>query len=120
MSDSQNTPPIDLDRLAKTFGDDEGVIEELYATYLKQVRDLLDQLRDALAAEEGERVNRVAHAIKGSSGNIGAKNMHAHASAVEDNSIDCDLETARQHATVMFLEFRSVEAFLEDFLKSTC
>lgn len=120
MTDSTNTPPINVDRLAQTFGDDPGVMEELYTTYLEQMRELLDQLRDALAEEDGERVNKLAHAIKGSSANVGANNMRAHASAVEDQSIDCDLETARQHATVMFMEFRAVEGFLENFLKSNC
>ncbi len=120
MADSTNTPPINVGRLAQTFGDDPAVIEELYSTYLEQVRDLLDELREALAQEDGERVNKLAHAIKGSSGNVGADNMRVHASAVEDQSIDCDLETARLHATVMFMEFRAVEGFLENFLKTNC
>jgi HPt (histidine-containing phosphotransfer) domain-containing protein len=46
----------------------------------------LHDLRDSIAAENPERLARAAHALKSSSGNVGAKRIYTLCAAIEENA----------------------------------
>ena len=46
----------------------------------------LHDLRDAVAADDGEQLARAAHALKSSSGNVGAKRLYTLCAAIEENA----------------------------------
>ena len=56
----------------------------------------LHDLRDALAAEDAERLARAAHALKSSSGNVGAKRLYTLCAAIEENARSGKMIGARE------------------------
>jgi histidine phosphotransfer protein HptB len=53
----------------------EDAFVPLLESYLTDTQERLQELRDASAAHDAEQVRRVAHSLKGSSGNVGAMQM---------------------------------------------
>ena len=52
------------DYLMEQFGDEE-VIGEIYAEYAKSIQEKLPQIDAALAAENWDSLDKLAHAVKG-------------------------------------------------------
>lgn len=55
--------------------DDKAFMAELAATYLRDLPGRLAAIRAAVAARDAEALRQAAHALKGSSGNIGAQRL---------------------------------------------
>ena len=51
--------------LDEQFGGDADVVAEIYAEYVSSVKEKLDEARQALAAGDWTRLDRVAHTMKG-------------------------------------------------------
>ncbi len=107
--------PIDVMWLRKTF-DEDSVLAELYAMYEGDTTKRLVELHDAFAANDTVRCSRVAHTLKGSSGNVGAGRMREFAAQLEKH--DWVADPAGGTALVQSLddEFRRVQAFVQQFL----
>jgi CheY-like chemotaxis protein len=56
----------------------------------------LHDLRDAAAAQDGDRLARAAHALKSSSGNVGAKRLYTLCAAIEENARAGKIGDARE------------------------
>jgi HPt (histidine-containing phosphotransfer) domain-containing protein len=56
----------------------------------------LHDLRDAAAAQDGDRLARAAHALKSSSGNVGAKRLYILCAAIEENARAGKIGDARE------------------------
>ena len=57
--------------------DDPGFFPNLVREFLKHLDEAVPGLRAAVAAGDSKALERVAHALKGSSGNMGAKPLSA-------------------------------------------
>lgn len=112
MSD---TPAIDISWLRKTF-DDDSVLAELYAMYADDTSKRMAELRDALNAKDTERCSRVSHAMKGSSGNVGANPMRELAGRLEKHDWAADPAGGTALAAQMEAEFARAQAWIQDFL----
>ncbi len=64
-----------LAELQELTGGDPAWVSELLETYVADTRARLVELRDAVRVGAVARVQRAAHGIKGSSGNVGAARM---------------------------------------------
>jgi histidine phosphotransfer protein HptB len=69
--------------LAQLTDGDEEFQQELLHLYLQNSQVLIQQLGTAIAAENWAEVMKLAHQLKGSSGNAGALRSQAYASELE-------------------------------------
>lgn len=106
---------IDVNQLRKTF-DDDTVLAELYTLYLSDTAKRLDELHTALDAKDAQRCSRIAHAMKGSSGNVGANQMGAVAAQLEKHDWAAEPAGAEALASALDSEFVRVQAFITEFL----
>lgn len=113
-----DTEPIDVSWLRNTF-DDDAVLSELYAMYADDTAKRMDELRNALDANDTERCSRVSHAMKGSSGNVGATPMRELAAQLEKHDWSADPDGGTALATQLESEFARAQAWIQDFLTST-
>lgn len=110
--------PINVAQLRGTIGDDPDFIVELYGIYIDDARNRLANLDSALVAANPNRIEAAAHALKGSSGNVGAERMSELASKLEKIDIESDPDKARDLASKLHAEFAEVETFIDRFVNS--
>jgi two-component system sensor histidine kinase/response regulator len=85
--------PLDtarVDELADLFGDKE-ILLELYDEFLEECPARLQTMRDGLEQQKADLIDSGAHAIKGSSANLGAVGIQETAKLVEDLARTNDL-----------------------------
>ena len=85
--------PLDttrVDELADLFGDKE-ILLELYDEFLEECPGRLQIMREGLAQHKADLIDSCAHAIKGSSANLGAVEIQKTAKLVEDLARTNDL-----------------------------
>ena len=80
----RDTPILEISRLQEIFEDDTAGIVELLESAMKTGAGYQESLQTALAQKVLEEVMRAAHAIKGSSANIGGNEVAEVAARIED------------------------------------
>lgn len=70
------------------------VLDEIVELYLRDVSARLVTLHDALARGDRDVARRIAHAIRGASGNLGAKSVAAMAERIERDETQADIALA--------------------------
>jgi len=68
---------IDLKDVLERVQDDKELLAELFDIYQEDFVIKRKALEDAIAAKDIVKIKEVAHSMKGSSGNISAKPLHA-------------------------------------------
>ena len=111
-------PPVNLARLADTFGDDPEFLIEMYGLYIEDASGRLSTLDSALADDDSEKINSVAHALMGSSGNVGAERMSALAAELEQVDMARDRGQVQDLAAALRAEFEAVQAFVKEYVHS--
>lgn len=81
-----DTPILEISRLAEIFEDDTAGIADLLEAAMGTGATYQASLRDALTRAELGDVMKAAHAIKGSSANIGGNEVAEVAARIEDAS----------------------------------
>jgi CheY-like chemotaxis protein len=89
-------PVLDLDHLRSFTEDDQQLEGELSTLFLATAEMYLDQMREALSG--GRPWTSIAHALKGASGNLGARRLSALALLAERSEPDRTQLAALQHA----------------------
>lgn len=108
--------PINVERLRATFEDDT-VLVEMYTLYVDDIGQRLRDLECALGERDADKCRHLAHAVKGSSANVGAQVMWELASRLEEHDAAGDPEGAEAFAERLASEFDAVQAFVHDFVK---
>lgn len=88
--------PFDMRATCEQLGLEPTVITRLLAFFLTDVPRHIQAIEQSMEARDKERIRRHAHSLKGSSANLGIRNIHALAKSVEEYAIQDDLESARQ------------------------
>jgi HPt (histidine-containing phosphotransfer) domain-containing protein len=83
------------------------VLAEVLKMFLQEVPPRIDRLRNAYAAADIQEVRRIAHSLKGSAGNIGARPMFGVCKQLDESA---DLESARPLIDALGTEFGRVQA----------
>jgi HPt (histidine-containing phosphotransfer) domain-containing protein len=96
----------------RSLGDEE-LLAELAQLFLEDVPPRLEALREAIGGGDAASVGRVAHVLKGSSGNMGALRMSAICSELEDAGHSGKLQEAAGLAERLEAEFGRVLPALE-------
>ncbi len=108
------TGPLDQDVLARLreFGDEE-FLDKLAGLFLEDTISLLEALRKAIGVGDAPSVKRVAHALKGSSENMGALKMSTICAELQDVGDSGELERAPVLVERLEAEFGRVRTALE-------
>jgi CheY-like chemotaxis protein/HPt (histidine-containing phosphotransfer) domain-containing protein len=119
-ADGGATEPLDQSVLAdlRELGD-QGFLAELYELFLEDVPAQLEALRKDIEGGDAPSVERVAHTLKGSCGNIGATRMAAICAELEEAGRSGDLPCALALAARLKAELGRVRVALEEQLKSS-
>ncbi|MEA3225194.1 MAG: ATP-binding protein [Planctomycetota bacterium] len=91
---------------------DEQLIAEIMPVCVEDNRERLKMLAVAVQEAESENVKGYAHAIKGSTANLGAKRLSELACRLERMASQGDLSKARQLLQEMEAEFKRFEEFV--------
>ena len=102
----QLTPPGEPDVLA-----------EIFNLFLDEVPKRIDALRSAVRAGDALTVQRTAHSLKGSSGNIGARAMHEVCRQLDERAKSSDLATLHPLVDALVAEYRKVETEMRRLLR---
>jgi HPt (histidine-containing phosphotransfer) domain-containing protein len=89
------------------------ILAELGELFLEDVPPQLEALREATEGGDASSVERVAHTLKGSCGNMGALKMAAICAELEDIGHSGELERAPAFVERLEAEFARVRRALE-------
>jgi two-component system, sensor histidine kinase and response regulator len=89
------------------------VLAEVLKMFLQEVPPRIERLRNAFAAGDIQEVHRIAHSLKGSAGNIGARSMFGVSKQLDESP---DLESARPLVDALGVEFGRVEAEIRQLI----
>ncbi len=78
---------IELKSVMARFGDDREFYRELVGDFLNYVPGKIEELEEALQADDRETVQGIAHNIKGTAGNLGARKVFSTALRIENKSV---------------------------------
>jgi HPt (histidine-containing phosphotransfer) domain-containing protein len=110
--------PTKLRELIELTGGDRTWVRELLNIYVDDTRKRLADLGAVVAAGIPDRIQRDAHGIKGSSGNVGASRMAQLCQQMETYAREGDLAGARRHLVDMQDEFDRIGAWVARFSAS--
>ncbi|MGI8651118.1 MAG: response regulator [Rubrobacter sp.] len=85
--------------------DSPGLLEELIETFEADSRTRLAELREALMSRDDEGIERTAHALKSSSGNMGASRMSNVADEVQTSCVSGNLSDLESLVSALEREF---------------
>ena len=101
----QLTPPGEPDVLA-----------EIFNLFLDEVPKKMDALRSAVSSGDAVKVQRTAHSLKGSSGNIGARAMYEVCRQLDDRAKSGDPARLQSLVDALDAEYRRVESEIRRLL----
>jgi HPt (histidine-containing phosphotransfer) domain-containing protein len=114
---NQQEAPLDHDVLAGLRGlqgdDETDIVAELAGMFLDDARSGLQALEEAVRDGDAPAIEQVAHMLKGSSGNMGARMMSDLCTQLEDAGASGDLSRAPQLLGDLEAEFGRVRTELE-------
>ncbi|MBE0642499.1 MAG: response regulator [Bacteroidetes bacterium] len=109
---------LDLDTidmlLSLSVGGEADIFTELLSIFREQTPDLVRQMIEALDAGKTQTVRRVAHTIKGSALNLGARSMAEVCLRMEHAAESGDLHRIPEHLAVMQRVFEQSVSALEN------
>lgn len=66
------------------LGNNESLLEKIVVMFLEQINSKVESLQEAVSAKDADKIRFVSHAIKGTSGDVGAEALHHEASHLEE------------------------------------
>ena len=92
------------------------VLGEVLQLFLDEVPKKIDVLRSAMASGDAANVQRTAHSLKGSSGNIGARAMHDVCRQLDDRAKSAELWRLQPLVDSLTVEYKKVEVEIRRLL----
>ena len=94
------------------------VLKELFTLFLEDVPDRIARLRAAWQAGDAVGVQRAAHSLKGSAGNIGATKLHAVCAVLDAQGRSGDLAPLAPMVASLDAEYARVAAEIKTLIES--
>ncbi len=119
MSENALPPPIEqasLLNLRTIGGDDDGFVAEIVQMFREDTPPQFVELSDCVAHADPVRLAKVAHSMKGSAGNFGAKHFRHLAEAIEAIAKSGSLASAPAAIAALQAEYERVLAALDKAL----
>ncbi len=111
MSDINDS--IDLTNLHEMTGNDAALEKELFDIFLSSGAESIAAMRSSYQPEAAEQWRKAAHALKGTSLNLGAERLGKLCKEGQDNA-DASPEQKQQMLAAIEAEYARVEAFLQN------
>jgi HPt (histidine-containing phosphotransfer) domain-containing protein len=105
-------PPVEMDRLNDLTDGNVDSLRELSDMYFKQTTQQFEQIRAAIAANQGDVVRRVAHSCAGASATLGMKRLGQLMRDLEKAGAAGALTEATQICEDAAREYSAVKKFL--------
>lgn len=106
--------PIDIADALARVGDDKDFLGELLDIYEEDLETRIGELREAVAGGDFKAVERLGHAIKGSSANLSLPLLRDRAAAIELAGKDGDAAKAQKNLHGLEKEFQSLRDHLRE------
>jgi HPt (histidine-containing phosphotransfer) domain-containing protein len=116
MSDALDPAVIESLRQLTSPGEPD-VLEEVLKIFLQEAPLRIDRLRTFLADGNIQEVQRAAHSLKGSAGNIGARQLHDLCRQVDEKGRAGELSGLAPLVDTLAVEFGKVEVEIHRLLK---
>ncbi|HLP03271.1 MAG TPA: Hpt domain-containing protein [Opitutaceae bacterium] len=116
MSESPLLPPIEpaaIANLRAIGGGDAGFVGEIVQMFREDTPPSLDELASCAARGDAERLAKLAHGLKGSAANFGARHFRALAERIEAIAKSGDLARAAAAVADLRAEYDRVLAALD-------
>jgi len=104
--------PLDLETLRSRFGGQEEFVERILGKFRKRALQDMEGLREAVAAQDRERIAFVAHSMKGSAANVFAPALREASREMEQLGRSGDLQGAEEGLRRIEEELQHVLAWL--------
>ena len=95
------------------------VLQEVLNLFLDEVPKKISALQSAVASGDATTVQRAAHSLKGSSGNIGARAMYDVCRQLDDRARSEELARLQPLVDTLSAEYGKVEAEIRSLLKDS-
>jgi len=103
---------LNLEEFMDRVQDDKELFFELLDIFVDDFQVKRKELEDAIAKEDSEAVEHVAHFLKGSCGNISAESLRAFFSDLEEKGKANDLEGAKESMNGLGLQFDELVKYI--------
>ena len=103
--------PVDLTNLREMTDGDKDLESALFQEYFSSSEKLLGEISQALASDDSEEWRRAAHALKGTSYNLGAQRLGDHCKVAQESSLSPKEEKERLYKTISS-EYELVKDYL--------
>jgi PAS domain S-box-containing protein len=114
-SPARDGQPVQISRIQDCAEGDPAFEQELIAAFLMDTEQRLSALETAIREEDWAKVEREAHATKGSSANTGADGMQRIASRLEQLALDGRSAAVLEAFDELTSEFEDVARFFEEY-----
>ena len=94
-------PVLDFEAGLKRLRGDEALYRKLLTDFARKHASAADQIKDAIAAEDMDRVRSLAHTLKGLAGNLSATELAAAAKDLEADVNQGHLQDIEEKAGVL-------------------
>ncbi len=101
-----------LNTLKQVMEDDFGLLLE---TFKQDSTERLKKLYEVVQGTDADLIRRSAHSFKGSSSNVGAKQLSALCAALEKKALAGDLHGLTEDVQAIEQEFLLVQSLLDSF-----
>ena len=108
---------IDLKEVLERVQDDRELLIELFDIFQEDFVGKRQILGDAVKTKDIAKIKEVAHSLKGASGNISAKGMHADFLQIEQMTRNNDLSQADAILKDIDTQFLQLKNFIVQFKK---
>ena len=105
---------VDWERLHLVSGDDREFEVELLEAFIESAREYLEQMEHSLAENDAQTVSRIAHQLKGASGNVGIPRMMAIATQMNDRAKENRLTGLSEQFPELHQILSQVQAILSE------
>ena len=85
---------MDFTALAEKLGLEQDEFIELVELFVETGKPQIVELRNAVEGQDGEGIRRIAHSIKGASGNLGLMEISQEARIIEEQSLSKNYKAA--------------------------
>jgi len=116
LEDSNLLRVANLEVVLRRLDGDVDLLRELVALYIDDYPAQLQKLLDAVAADDMERIHRIAHKLKGTAWSFAAESAAEAARRLEETKEITDGKDAAELAQLLSHELSRLHLALEEFL----
>ena len=116
-SDGAKKDVFDLNKALQVVDGDKGLLKEITVMFLEELHVNMKEIRQAAKKNDSDALEKAAHSLKGSVGNLGAKRAYGAAYRLESIGKEGRLEEAKGALAELEKELGELEVALKELLE---